>query len=495
MGTGLGLAIVDVIARAHGGRAGIADRRGGGADVWIALHPARTTSNSSRPRTPFPPLRSGVSSALHLAVLELRRDLGAGEANANACPKRGAAAAALVDEARRDRDRRADRGLHRACRGGQLRSSSKTAGRTAAATRRDDFAREVESHPAASFPAAADRRAGIVSSSESLAAATASGASPGTAGGRVRRLVTPTSSSFPALGTTAVVCVTNAAALADARVALERELSAIDRACSRFRPDSELVRLNAGAGAAVQVGEALFEAIAVALRVAAATHGLVDPTVGRSLRLAGYDRTFEQVRTGRREGPSFVAAPGWQTVEIDAGSRTVRLPPGGELDLGATAKALAADRSASAIARSTGCGSARVSRRRRCGVRRRSAVTAGRSGSPTTMQRRSTGLAPWSRSRRGDSRRPAPPFAGGAPAARSFTTSSTPAPAGRPRRRGERSPSPRRRASTPTPRAPRHSFSERMRPPGSPSAGCRHGSSPRPAPSTWVCDWPVESAA
>jgi heavy metal sensor kinase len=43
MGTGLGLAIVDVIARAHGGRAGIAEPRGGGADVWIALHPARTT--------------------------------------------------------------------------------------------------------------------------------------------------------------------------------------------------------------------------------------------------------------------------------------------------------------------------------------------------------------------------------------------------------------------------------------------------------------------
>jgi thiamine biosynthesis lipoprotein len=168
--------------------------------------------------------------------------------------------------------------------------------------------------------------------------------------------VTPTSSSFPALGTTAVVCVTNAAALADARVALERELSAIDRACSRFRPDSELVRLNAGAGAAIQVGDALFEAIAVALRVAAATQGLVDPTVGRSLRLAGYDRSFEHVRAGRRQRPTFVAAHGWQTVEVDAGPRTVRLPPGVELDLGATAKALAADRSASAIASETGCG-------------------------------------------------------------------------------------------------------------------------------------------
>jgi len=36
-GTGLGLAIVDLIVQAHGGSAGIANRQGGGADVWIAL--------------------------------------------------------------------------------------------------------------------------------------------------------------------------------------------------------------------------------------------------------------------------------------------------------------------------------------------------------------------------------------------------------------------------------------------------------------------------
>jgi signal transduction histidine kinase len=36
-GSGLGLAIVDAIARAHGGQAGVSNRREGGADVWIAL--------------------------------------------------------------------------------------------------------------------------------------------------------------------------------------------------------------------------------------------------------------------------------------------------------------------------------------------------------------------------------------------------------------------------------------------------------------------------
>jgi heavy metal sensor kinase len=36
-GTGLGLAIVDLIARAHGGDAGVANAPGGGSDVWISL--------------------------------------------------------------------------------------------------------------------------------------------------------------------------------------------------------------------------------------------------------------------------------------------------------------------------------------------------------------------------------------------------------------------------------------------------------------------------
>ena len=36
-GTGLGLAIVRAIAEAHGGSAALANRDGGGADVWISI--------------------------------------------------------------------------------------------------------------------------------------------------------------------------------------------------------------------------------------------------------------------------------------------------------------------------------------------------------------------------------------------------------------------------------------------------------------------------
>lgn len=166
------------------------------------------------------------------------------------------------------------------------------------------------------------------------------------------------SCSFPALGTTATLVVTDGAGLAAARSSLETELQAVDETCSRFRPDSELVRLNARAGLWTTVSARLFQAIDVAFRAASATAGLCDPTVGRSLRLAGYDRTFELVR--RRDGTrfrlDFAPAAGWQAVEIDRREQRVRLPSGVELDLGATAKALAADRSATAAAAATGCG-------------------------------------------------------------------------------------------------------------------------------------------
>jgi thiamine biosynthesis lipoprotein len=165
--------------------------------------------------------------------------------------------------------------------------------------------------------------------------------------------------SFPALGTTALLCVAESEGLAAAHEELERELSALDAACSRFRDDSELVRLNAAAGnGAVRASPLLFEAIQVALEAAEETGGLVDPTVGRTLRLAGYDRRFASVKL-RDAGTfraSFAPVPGWTRVELDATRRTVALAEDVELDLGATAKALAADRIARRAARAAGTG-------------------------------------------------------------------------------------------------------------------------------------------
>jgi thiamine biosynthesis lipoprotein len=134
---------------------------------------------------------------------------------------------------------------------------------------------------------------------------------------------------------------------------VEEELRAVDAACSRFRDDSELVAVNACAGRRVRVSPRLFEAFEVALRAAALTDGLVDPTVGGALVLAGYDRDFARVRGSRVRRLRAQRVAGWHVVELDRAAGTVRVPRGVVLDLGATAKALAADRAARAALAAT----------------------------------------------------------------------------------------------------------------------------------------------
>ena len=168
----------------------------------------------------------------------------------------------------------------------------------------------------------------------------------------------PASIALRALGTTALTAVTDPALLLTARATLLRELRAVDLACSRFRTDSELSILNQAGGEPLSVGDHLWDALVAAVDAARKTGGLVDPTVGRAMRTIGYDRTFSRVeiRDGSLVPAVFVPAGRWQEIELDSDRRIVRLPAGVELDLGASAKALAADRIASAIAAETGVG-------------------------------------------------------------------------------------------------------------------------------------------
>jgi len=166
-----------------------------------------------------------------------------------------------------------------------------------------------------------------------------------------------TSYRTQALGTVAELVVTDP----DARVAgarlLHAELDRMDLLASRFRDDSELSRLHRAGGRRVRVSDELLQTVLVALRAAEATAGAVDPTVGRAMERIGYDRDFALVAPGvPGRLPPAGAVPGWRTVEVDEGSATIRIPEGVVLDLGATAKALAADRTASRVWRECGCG-------------------------------------------------------------------------------------------------------------------------------------------
>ena len=164
------------------------------------------------------------------------------------------------------------------------------------------------------------------------------------------------SASFEALGTTAALFTTDPDLLTVSRQLLEEELAAIDRSCSRFRADSELSRVNAAEGRPVRASELFIEAVEVALKAARVTDGLVDPTVGRTMRAIGYDRDFESISASPSPPASGAVVPGWQTIQIDRPNSCVRLSPGVELDLGATAKALAADRAAKRIEAALGTG-------------------------------------------------------------------------------------------------------------------------------------------
>jgi thiamine biosynthesis lipoprotein len=177
--------------------------------------------------------------------------------------------------------------------------------------------------------------------------------------------------SWQALGTSVELLLCEHDALERAQAIVERELEEIDRACSRFRDDSELARVNARAGRTVRVDPLLAEALELALRAAELTGGDVDPTLGASLELAGYDRDWQLLEEPCPLEPHG-AAPhspqdaslrvlasvraGWESVELDRERATLRIPPAVKLDLGATAKAWAADRAAGAVWEATGSG-------------------------------------------------------------------------------------------------------------------------------------------
>jgi FAD:protein FMN transferase len=177
---------------------------------------------------------------------------------------------------------------------------------------------------------------------------------------------------WQALGSTVVVRVAEPWQLEPAIAAVKGTLDAFDRACSRFRGDSELTKLNARAGRPVEVSHLLQEAVAVALRGAALSDGALDPCLGGSLEQAGYDRSWELMGSERelaavhrsdadsppRPRPSLLARRrgAWRDVDVDPANGTVRIPAGTKLDLGATAKALAADRACAAADRGLGHG-------------------------------------------------------------------------------------------------------------------------------------------
>jgi thiamine biosynthesis lipoprotein len=154
---------------------------------------------------------------------------------------------------------------------------------------------------------------------------------------------------FRAMGTDCHVYVVADDAAVDDVIGLARDRVELLEDCwSRFRPGSELNRLNASAGQGPQQVSADLYLLVERMREAwSMSGGLFDPTVLTSMTAWGYDADFDIV-SARPSAQALddvltAAAPGMSGVELDEVSRTISLPPGVGIDPGAIGKGLAGD--------------------------------------------------------------------------------------------------------------------------------------------------------
>jgi thiamine biosynthesis lipoprotein ApbE len=162
---------------------------------------------------------------------------------------------------------------------------------------------------------------------------------------------------FHAIGTTVQVVVGDADRIDQATDLVRHHIDALDVAVSRFRDDSELTQLNNASGRPLEVSWLFLVSLEEALRAAQETDGIVDPTLGHTIELNGFDTDLvEPTPPGPGPRVRFQRVPGWRRIRLNRASRTVTLPPGVRIDLGATAIAGCADRAARSVAAETRTG-------------------------------------------------------------------------------------------------------------------------------------------
>ncbi len=161
---------------------------------------------------------------------------------------------------------------------------------------------------------------------------------------------------FRAMGTDVALWLWNSSEqrAQNALLAAESFFAQTEARLSRFRPDSELSRLNRAAGKPFAASPVLFDLVAEALAWRDRTGGIFDPAVLNALIASGYDRTFSAVKvedgsTGESgvgvsvdAGAGFTGAP--QGARVDSSGivlgpgRQILLPEGVGIDLGGIAK-------------------------------------------------------------------------------------------------------------------------------------------------------------
>jgi len=156
---------------------------------------------------------------------------------------------------------------------------------------------------------------------------------------------------FSVWGVTGSVTVAKDEALDFAIERLDHWLGEVDAAVNRFIPNSELSRLNASHGEALNYSPTFDLCLTTALAAYEQTQGACSPTVLPSLLALGYDRDFYEIESDQAIALSPTQpALGLDAIVIDREAKTVRLLDDCQLDFGATAKALTCDLIANEVA-------------------------------------------------------------------------------------------------------------------------------------------------
>jgi thiamine biosynthesis lipoprotein len=160
--------------------------------------------------------------------------------------------------------------------------------------------------------------------------------------------------SFQAMGTEVELLVEagDEAAGQKALLAAEAEVHRLERILSRFRPDSELSRLNREGR--LDAGPDLLRVTEAAVAARESSDGRVDPTVHDAVVAAGYDRSFPFASDAVHSATGPPPRCGGE-IRIDRQRGRIELGADVRLDLGGIAKGDAAERACDLLAAAGPC--------------------------------------------------------------------------------------------------------------------------------------------
>lgn len=158
--------------------------------------------------------------------------------------------------------------------------------------------------------------------------------------------------TFPAMGTEIELLLENEdeGQAQKAFRTCEREFARLEVIMTRFRPFSELSRLNRDGH--IKPSPDLERVIIHAIRAREQTGGLFDPTICDVLFSAGYDRSFEQIAL---DGPESQSVRCGGEISIDTRTGLIEIEPGFHIDLGGIGKGYAVDRVVEILAVTGSC--------------------------------------------------------------------------------------------------------------------------------------------